>query len=323
MIWTSFQFTETVPCPVFLSTGSWWIFGVPVQHLQPFQLSSFWSGFVPSLSVCFCTEAVNQPFLLADIILLVLNAFTVAVQMRRAFSFVIIKVAGINYAVAAGTAPQSSSPSGWEVFIVTYYHHSSWVMDQVFLQPFNRRKVKVVGRLIQQQQVGLLQDHLASSIRILHPPLNSFIRSFQVSIGKAKSPVILLPSCDGCYNRPVFSSSCNLSLYSCRVFSSPVFFQFLTQFLYFFFPVAILFSKRRGLLPVSNHWYPNLQVLVKITDRGVAWLLSTVPAGGIHLPVLSARSTSWYHYNQSGWSVRRAVYAVVASSTMVLAPIEM
>ena len=46
--------------------------------------------------------------------------------------------------------------------------HGAGIMDEVFFQPFDTGKVKVVGRFIQQEHIGPLRDHLRQ--QYAHPP---------------------------------------------------------------------------------------------------------------------------------------------------------
>ena len=55
-----------------------------------------------------------------------------------------------------------------EVLVVADDHHGPAVVGQVFLQPFDRRQVEVVGGFVEQKQVWLLEDHPGE--QHTHPP---------------------------------------------------------------------------------------------------------------------------------------------------------
>ena len=55
-----------------------------------------------------------------------------------------------------------------KIFIMAHDHHAAFVIHQVFFQPFDGGKVEVVGGLIEQQHIGMLQYHLCQ--QHAHPP---------------------------------------------------------------------------------------------------------------------------------------------------------
>ena len=70
---------------------------------------------------------------------------------------------------------------------MAHNHHCTLVMDQVFLQPFDRWKVKVVGRFIHHEQVGLHQDHLCQ--QHTHSPSSTefLVRTGKIRLLESKS----------------------------------------------------------------------------------------------------------------------------------------
>src|SRR5436305_6946177 len=74
-----------------------------------------------------------------------------------------------------------------KIFVVTYNDHCTFIMLKIFFQPLDRRKVKVVGRLIEQKKVGLLKYHLSQ--QHTHAPSSTefTIGTFQILIFKSKS----------------------------------------------------------------------------------------------------------------------------------------
>ena len=107
----------------------------------------------------FGPEAFHQPFILADIILLVFVGFLLHLYADGFFFFVVIVITSIDMQLLLVHFHDLGHHPVQEVFIVTHDHHRSLVMEEVFFQPFDGGQVKVVGRFIKQEQIGLLKDH--------------------------------------------------------------------------------------------------------------------------------------------------------------------
>ena len=96
----------------------------------------------------------------AFLLLLLLQALALLLQPRRVVALERIAPAALQLQHPAGDVVE-------EVAVMGHHHHGAGVIVQRMLQPGDAFGVQMVGRLVQQQQVGLFQQQLAQR----HPPL--------------------------------------------------------------------------------------------------------------------------------------------------------
>ena len=108
-----------------------------------------------------------QPFFLGQLVLVMLELFLAA---AFALDRVIGVVAVVELAGAVVNLDHTVAALVNEPAVVRNNHHRAAIGLEVTAQPIDRVHVQMVGRLVQQQNVGLLQDDARQVDARLSPP---------------------------------------------------------------------------------------------------------------------------------------------------------
>ena len=116
-----------------------------------------------------------------DLLLLQLVRLGVGVVLLGARPFEVGVAAGPGAQPAVADLQHGPAAPVQELAVVGDQHEAAGAARQIALQPFARRQVEVVGRLVQQQQVGAAQQHPAE--RDAHLPAARQLADRPVAVG--------------------------------------------------------------------------------------------------------------------------------------------
>ncbi len=140
---------------------------VVLGPLQALQLLQHLAPALRLLGLLAGDVAADEVLGLLDVLLLPLVLDARPLEARVALDHVLV----VARTGSATNLPSSSSTISRQVAldegaVVRHQHEGARVLGQVRLQPLDGREVQVVGRLVEQQQIGLAHQHLGQ----LQPP---------------------------------------------------------------------------------------------------------------------------------------------------------
>ena len=152
---------------------------------QPFQLVEHLAAALRLLGLLAGQVAADEVFRLVDLLLLPLVRRARAFQARVAFDHVFVVGERIADELARLELDDLAADGADERAVVGHQHERAVVFGQERLQPLDRRQVQVVGRLVEQQQVRLLHQHLRQLEPAALAARQRVDRARQIGLGEA------------------------------------------------------------------------------------------------------------------------------------------